>query len=279
MLALQGTLRGFGPLIGFEGNARLLALQIFIAMVSITSLIIAAIVSQLTQSLLEKEILLREIHHRVKNNLQVISSLLSLQHDSRHEGNASDQLQESQSRIKSMALIHESLYKASDLTRVDAKAYLRRLVDYLWSAYGGRGRIVERDLETDEVALSVDTAVPCGLIVNELVTNALRHAFPDGRAGRIWISLRQSAAGWLTLEVKDNGIGAPASVVSQETGGLGLRLVRALSEQLGGKLTVSHEGGTTFAVMFAEGRTLPPPERSQPGAIHPSKRLAPARTR
>ena len=215
--------------------------------------------AQLQASLREKEILLKEIHHRVKNNLQVVSSLLNLQAETFHDSRIREAFHESQSRIKSMALVHESLYDASDLAHVDVEAYLRRLTDYLWRSYSGRTQAIALSLTIDPIALTMDTAIPCGLMINELVSNAILHGFPQGQAGRIHVHLRQEAAGQVTLAVSDTGVGLPADFCLEQIDTLGLRLVDALAEQLGGTLTLDHRVGTTLTVTFTDSRLRPEP--------------------
>jgi PAS domain S-box-containing protein len=215
--------------------------------------------TQLQASLREKEVLLKEIHHRVKNNLQVISSLLNLQAETFSHPQILEVFRESQSRIKSMALVHESLYGASDLAHVDVEAYLRRLTDHLWRSYGPRAQAIILEMAIDHVALTMDTAIPCGLIINELISNAIVHGFPQGQPGRIRVQLRQDAAGHVTLAVSDTGVGPPAEFRLEEADTLGLRLVRALTEQLGGTLTLARRHGTTLTVAFAGVRGRPTP--------------------
>jgi two-component sensor histidine kinase len=203
-------------------------------------------------SLREKETLLKEVHHRVKNNLQVIASLLRLQSRYLLDEESRSMFQESQNRVHSISLVHEMLYQAADLSRVEFSDYLVTLTRNLaenWSTTVGS---VEIAVEAPGVQLSVDTAIPCGLIVNELVTNALKHAFPEGRSGPH--SIRVSAAwepnGWLRLCVRDNGVGIPENLNLRRPGSLGLELVSTLTRQLRGKSEVRREAGTTFEICF-----------------------------
>jgi two-component sensor histidine kinase len=198
---------------------------------------------------------LQEIHHRVKNNLQVICSLLDLEAETIQDPEARWAFQESQDRVRSMALVHESLYRSEDLARIDMSVYVEQELHYLFAAYGGLGMPVRTQIQVEEVSLGIDTAIPCGLIVNELVTNALKHAFPSpqeiGSAeGEIHISLHAQEEGYM-LEVSDNGVGLPER--QQETS-LGLHLVRLLTRQLGGTLDVcsGEPRGTTYRLRFAE---------------------------
>jgi PAS domain S-box-containing protein len=206
---------------------------------------------QIRASLKEKEVLLKEIHHRVKNNLQIITSLLSLQAQELTDPTVLAMFAESQHRVRSMALVHEQLYHSENLARIDFAAYTRTLTMNLFHAYGVSGRI-GLQLNLADVWLSLDTAIPCGLLINELVSNALKHAFPDARAGEVLIGLDANSAGGWTLRVSDNGIGFPAHVDFREPSSLGLRLVNMLAYQLDGTLALECESGTMFVVTFAE---------------------------
>ena len=197
----------------------------------------------------EKEVLLREIHHRVKNNLQVISSLLHLQSKKVAQDEAKDLFAESQARIRSMALIHERLYQSDDLAQIDFAAYLDGLTEHLFRSYTARSDAITRELDADGGTLSVDRAIPCGLIVNELVTNALKHAFPNGRAGTIRVGYAE-LNGQARLTVADDGIGTADDIASSSSDSLGLRLVRGLVQQLDGDLAMSHDGGLRFTITF-----------------------------
>jgi PAS domain S-box-containing protein len=205
-------------------------------------------------SLKEKEVLLHEVHHRVKNNLQVISSLLGLQSGQIEDPVYQEAFKESQNRIRSIALVHEKLYSTQDFARVEFNRYLQSLAHDLVRSYGADVERVELDVRVKDVFLAIDQAIPCGLIVNELVSNALKHAFPQPRekgAGRVRIKMRPLKAGRVELTVTDNGIGMPADVNVDETESLGLRLVSILArDQLRGTLDVKVDGGTRFKVTF-----------------------------
>jgi PAS domain S-box-containing protein len=204
-------------------------------------------------SLREKELLLKEIHHRVKNNLQITSSLLRLQAGKIVDPGAKQLLRESQDRIRSMALVHEMLYRAQDLARVDFAAYVRTLVVELLRSYNASRRI-RPVVELEQVVLGVDMAVPCGLVINELVANALKHAFPGDRKGHVYVRMTSSADRY-RLSVRDDGVGLPPDVDFVRTGTLGLQLVRMLTEQIGGDIAVDRRAGTEFVVEFPR----PPP--------------------
>ena len=197
-------------------------------------------------SLREKELLLKEIHHRVKNNLQITSSLLRLQAAKIPDAAVRQVLRESQDRIRSMALVHEMLYRSQDLARVDFPQYVRALVPQLFRSYNPGGRIRYR-VEIDEIVFGVDLAVPCGLIINELVANALKHAFPGDRRGEICVRMRLEQDRY-RLSVEDDGIGFPAGLDVSQTGTLGLQLVRTLTEQIGGRLQEKTGQGTAFVI-------------------------------
>jgi PAS domain S-box-containing protein len=194
-------------------------------------------------SLEEKETLLKEIHHRVKNNLQVTSSLLRLQADHIKDESAKKALREGQGRIRSMALVHELLYRSKDLSRVNLGEYVRDLTRQLLRAYAVERKQIGIETKLMPVPLSIDVAIPCGLILNELISNAVRHAFPGGRQGKIHIELRAGEA-FTELIVRDDGIGMPVGVDSRTSPTLGLRLIRTLAEQVEGELDVRSHGGT-----------------------------------
>jgi two-component sensor histidine kinase len=208
--------------------------------------------AQLKSSLHEKEVLLKEIHHRVKNNLQIISSLLNLQASQAEEPLVLQALQEGQGRVRSMALIHEILYRSDDLAYIDFGTYLHELTTQLWQTYHVYAGQVALDIETDEVFLTMETAVPCGLILHELVSNALKYAFVDGRSGQITIRLQAKNNSIYELSISDNGIGFPSHLDHRQTTTLGLQLVNTLIEQLEGHLTVTRRSGASFTITFED---------------------------
>ena len=204
-------------------------------------------------SLEEKEILLREIHHRVKNNLQVISSLLNLQSGYMRDRTYADMLKESQNRIQSMALIHEKLYQSTDLANIDVRGYIQQLVCRLFDSYGIGAHKATFFIEVDNVSLGVDAAIPCGLIINELVSNCLKHAFPGDRKGEISVALH-AHEGNIELTIADNGVGIPENLNFGNLNSLGLHLVTILVEdQLNGTIALTRDKGTEFRVRFPEG--------------------------
>lgn len=205
--------------------------------------------TQLVASLTEKELLLKEVHHRVKNNLQVISSLLNLQARELHDPDTVRLFQESQGRIRSMALIHEQLYRSSDLARIDFAAYVRDLIRHLERGLGGDAAPIRFQLDILPLPLSLDLAIPCGMIVNELVCNAEKHAFPDGQPGEIRVAFGRDSDGYF-LTVADNGVGIRNGPATNEPSSLGLKVVEALTRQIRGELDVHHDQGTRFTIRF-----------------------------
>jgi PAS domain S-box-containing protein len=207
---------------------------------------------QIKASLREKEVLLKEIHHRVKNNLQVISSMLYLQSKNIQDRQTIEMFQESQYRVRSMALVHEWLYQSPDLARIDFAEYVRSLANHLFQSYGVNANVIQLKINVDDVSLGVNTAIPCGLIINELVSNSLKHAFSDGREGEICIEVRVDRDGKHTLMVSDNGVGFPEDLDFRDAGSLGLQLVNTLVDQLEGTIELDRSGGTAFKIMFTE---------------------------
>lgn len=201
-------------------------------------------------SLKEKEVLLKEIHHRVKNNLQIITSLLNLQSAQIKDPEAVMLFRESQSRVRSMALIHEKLYQSKDLARIDFDGYVHDLMVYLFRSYAANPDQIRMHIETHDIFLGIDTAIPCGLIISELVTNTIKYAFPDGKRGNLYVSLGPEDEGNLLLYVRDDGVGFPENFNWRESDSLGLQLVSTLSSQLHGKIEVSGQGGTSFRITF-----------------------------
>jgi PAS domain S-box-containing protein len=204
---------------------------------------------KLRSSLEEKEVLLKEIHHRVKNNLQIVSSMLNLQIGQITDAAARDLFQESQSRVRSIALFHEKLYQSKDLARIDIAEYLKGLSTGLFATYGVDPDQVALSVRIEDIPIGVDAAISCGLIVNELLSNSLKHAFPEGRTGEIKIELHGEGP-HVTLEVADNGIGVPMNIDFQSPNTLGLRLVSILAEQVRGAIELDRREGTRFVVRF-----------------------------
>jgi two-component sensor histidine kinase len=206
---------------------------------------------QIRRSLTEKEVLLKEIHHRVKNNLQIISSLINLQSAHIRDHQTAQLFKDSQNRVRAMALVHERLYQSADLARIDFAGYVQDITNHLVRSYQTSFRSVNVKVEVDRISFNIDTAIPCALIIHELVSNALKYAFPDGRQGEIRVRLAQGPDEALTLVISDNGVGFPANVSMETTDSLGLQLVRSLTEQLKGKLQHQHDKGTAFHIKFS----------------------------
>lgn len=200
---------------------------------------------QIRDSLREKEVLLKEIHHRVKNNLQIISSLLELQAIQIQDRETKILFQESQSRVKSMALVHERIYQSDDLSSINYKEYITELADFLFYSYNLP--FVKYTIESEEVRMSIDSAIPCGIIINELISNALKHAFPNNRHGNIVISLKKNNK-LIELAVADDGVGMKSDIDIKKSKSLGLELINALVQQLQGNIVLDTSGGTKFTV-------------------------------
>ena len=200
----------------------------------------------------EKEALLKEIHHRVKNNLMVISSLLNLQSASIHDDTTKNAVRESQSRVKSMALIHQLLYQSERFTSIDFPKYLEQLMASLQSTYRQPGRNVEYIIQAEDLKIDIDTAIPLGLITNELATNAYKYAFTDSIYGRIKVDLSRTKDHKCLLQISDNGKGLPADFDLESSSTLGLKLVKILTKQIKAKMNYSNLNGTEFSVIFSE---------------------------
>jgi len=213
---------------------------------------------QIRASLAEKEVLLKEIHHRVKNNLQIICSLLSLQSKYIDDKRYLQFFKETQNRINSMALMHENLYQSKDLANVYLNDYVNDLLKHLSHSHSIIPGNIVLNTSVENISIDIDTAVPFGLIINELVSNSLKHAFPanienprTGRKDEIKIDL-QSVEDQIILTVSDNGVGFPENLDFRNTESLGLQLVNILTEQLGGTITLGRRGGTTFKIRFIQ---------------------------
>jgi two-component sensor histidine kinase/GAF domain-containing protein len=200
-------------------------------------------------SLREKEVLLKEIHHRVKNNMQVISSILNLQSKHIEDEQTLKMFRNGQGRIRSMALVHEKLYESEDLAKIDFGEYIRSTTSYLFSLHR-ISEAVRLNIDIEDIFLDINTAIPCGLIINELVSNALKYAFPDGREGEIRVGLYSDKDGKFALIIKDNGIGFPKDMDFRNTGSLGMQLVIMLTEQIEGTVELDRSEGTAFTITF-----------------------------
>ncbi len=205
---------------------------------------------ELKSSLEEKEVLLREIHHRVKNNLQIISSLLNLQSGYIQDRQALDVFRESMNRIRTMALVHETLYRSRDLAKIDFPEYIKNLISYLVQAYSIDLHAVDIKTNIEDVVSDIDIAIPFGLILNELVSNTLKHAFPEGRGGEVLIEICPDGDSNIIVKVSDNGIGFPEEIDFRNTESLGLQLVMTLVGQLRGDIELEKGAGTGFRITF-----------------------------
>jgi len=202
-------------------------------------------------SLEEKNILLQEIHHRVKNNMQIISSLLNLQTRYVDDEEAVNVLKESQNRVRSMAMIHEKLYQSNDLSHINFVDYIQSLVSNLFYSYNIKNLQIKSILEIDDIRLNMETAVPCGLIISEIVSNSLKYAFPNEMHGEILVSLKSVEDGY-ELIISDNGVGLPEELDFDNNKSLGLILVKSLTEQIDGEITIHRNHGTEFKIRFKE---------------------------
>jgi two-component sensor histidine kinase/HAMP domain-containing protein len=213
---------------------------------------------KIEESLKEKEILLKEIHHRVKNNMQVISSLIELQTGCFDDKYSPEMFNASKNRIKAMSLIHEKLYKSKDIARIYFADYVEDLANGLFTVYSINPGRIALDIDVEDITFDVDTAIPCGLIINELISNSLKYAFPEGREGKIKLTIKKIQAevngdNEYELIVGDNGVGIPESLNFRETKSLGLQLVTTLAgHQLRGKVELNRADGTEFHICFKE---------------------------
>lgn len=209
---------------------------------------------QIESNLREKEALLREIHHRVKNNLQVISSLLNMQSYYLDDPRMINAIAEGQNRVKAMALIHQKLYQTEHLSEIDFQEYTEQLISHLATAFGQSGKNIRSAVNGSAIKLDIDTAIPLGLILNELITNAYKYAFNGVQQGSLKVDLTRDDSRCYHLRISDSGAGLPADFNEEKLNSLGLKLVRMLIEQLDGSLTISNEPGASFYIRFHETR-------------------------
>lgn len=211
-----------------------------------------AAAERITEALRRELLLKEEIHHRVKNNLQVVNSLLYLESIGAAEPATREILRDCQSRIKAIALIHEKLYRTEDIERVDFADYATDLVSDLIRTYSVHQADVAVHTDIENVSLGVDTAVPCGLIMNELISNVFKHAFADGAKGDLWIKMRQLEDRAYQITVHDNGVGLPEGFSLETASSMGMKLVRDLTRQLDGAISLKSGRGTTISATFRE---------------------------
>lgn len=205
---------------------------------------------KIKNSLKEKELLIREIHHRVKNNMQIIISLLSLQSGYTDDENTKNILRDCQNRVQSMGMIHESLYSSNDLTSINFSDYIKKLIKELIISYGVTNEKIKFKIDIEDVKLSIDTAIPCGLLINELISNSLKHAFPNGE-GEIYVYFHKVKDDNFKLIIGDNGIGFPPELDLKKTTSLGLSLVDSLAKQLDATIELHKNGKTEFVMNFS----------------------------
>jgi len=205
---------------------------------------------RIKRALQEKEVLLREVHHRVKNNLQIICSMLRLQARNLHDETLLQALRDCRERVQAMAMLHDQLHRAKDFSNLNLGEYIRNLASSLFCSYGVNSADVELRMDIEDIAVSIDTAIPCGLIVNELVSNSLRHAFPGGRKGCVSLGLHARSGGRAELTVADNGRGFFKETNGHQARSLGLRLVDLLAEQIDAALTFSGAPGAVYRLVF-----------------------------
>ena len=259
IIAIFNSSMGIGPFTELGPAMNVLNLQIYLMLPLASVIIVAAALEErakaeqlVSVSLREKETLLKEVHHRVKNNLQVITGLLDMQSLNIPDTSQREVFRESRNRVLTMALIHEDLYRSPDLAGVDFANYIQELVRNLAASSGIDPGLITIEVNAQHRELIVDTALPVSLIINELISNTFKHAFPNGKQGTLRVEFRSTEADAYELVVSDNGVGIPAELDIQELDSLGIKLVRILTEQLGGTLELDREGGTTFTVGFKE---------------------------
>ena len=208
--------------------------------------------AQLEQSIKEKEVLLKEVHHRVKNNMQVISSILNLQSSYISDDAALKIIRESQDRIKSMSFVHESLYQSNTLSEVNFAEYIQNITRNLYHSYAKPGGVIKLEFDLDNIYLNLDTSIPCGLMINEIVSNSLKYAFVGRESGMIYVKFKRLPSGQLELVVGDDGVGLPEDFVIETADSLGLQLVTTLATQVSGNLEIDKSSGTKFTLSFKE---------------------------
>jgi PAS domain S-box-containing protein len=207
---------------------------------------------KIKSSLKEKEILLQEIHHRVKNNLQVISSLLRLQSRYIKDQEAVDIFKETQNRVRSISILHEKLYQSDDLAKIKFDEYVKILAEDLLYFYELDKNHIKMNIDVEDVSLNIETAIPCGLLIDEMVANSLKYAFPDGRVGEITINLHSDDDNKFNLMVSDNGVGIPIDIDQEKTDTFGMQLIKYLTRQLRGTIELDNSNGTKYNLSFNE---------------------------
>lgn len=205
---------------------------------------------KIQRALAEKEVMLKEIHHRVKNNLQLVTSLINLQ--IRHVKNEADisLFRDTQNRVRAMALIHESLYRSDDLSHIDFLDYVKNLLHHVFTSFHGMAQHIQYQIDIKSISLDINKAIPCGLIIDEIITNSMKYAFPNNQAGNIWVNMKKLKDENVRLEIRDNGIGLPNDKNMENSKTLGMELIQTLTRQLHGKLKISNDNGAKFQITF-----------------------------
>jgi two-component system, sensor histidine kinase PdtaS len=212
---------------------------------------------QLQASLKEKEVLLQEVHHRIKNNMQVMISMINLQCEKIEDKQICDELDKIVDRINSMVLVHDQLYKSKDFLKVDINKYIHRIAQNLFVSHGVDTAKISLKIGKSDITLSLDSAISCGLIITELITNSLKYAFPENRKGEIRVEFGYLSDGQLEMRMSDDGVGIPANFDFRDSDTLGVKIANALAEhQLGGTVRLDSTNGTKFLIRFKE---RPPP--------------------
>lgn len=207
--------------------------------------------SMLMKSLKEKDVLIKEVHHRVKNNMQIISSLFNLQQNSIKDPDSLAAFKDTKNRVNTMAMVHENLYHSQDLSNLDIGKYIENLLTSLYRTYVTNQKLVHLEMDVERVNMSINTAIPLGLIINELITNSLKYAFPEGKKGDILLGLYSENDGY-ALYIVDNGIGFPEEIDFRNTESLGMQLVNTLVEQINGTIELNRNKGTGFIIKFQD---------------------------
>jgi two-component sensor histidine kinase len=205
--------------------------------------------NKIKEALTEKELLLKEIHHRVKNNLQIVTSLLNMQSDLVKDDVIKGYFKISADRVRAMALIHQQLYGSVNISQINFEFYLKDLVSHLFKLYCTKPDKIKIIINTPGITMDIDNAVPCGLLVNEIITNSFKHAFPGERKGEIKIDMKMSGEEYI-LKINDNGVGTPDIIDINEKKGLGNELIKMLSEQLDANMEIKRDNGTEYIFTF-----------------------------
>jgi len=201
------------------------------------------------KALKSKETIVQEMHHRIKNNLTTISSLLALQAMKLKDRNTRDHLLNAVMRVKSMGILHNKLYKYDDLENIDLKKYLIFLIEEIGNVFSIHGRKISFNIKCDDIILNIDTAIPCGLIINEIIINSIKHGFPDGRKGLIDIAIKQEKE-WYFINISDNGIGLPSGFEKDRNGNLGMDIIWNLVKQLDGSVNIESDNGLKYSIIL-----------------------------